>query len=169
MASKAFLSGGSYGYHKASLRRWASSIDNLDVSLFASNVGEDGFIKNSDYTTQTLNFNLRFKIDDKQNFYFKAITNWLDTSVPTRLTQAQFNADDRQAGGPDDLYPGTYNPELRRMRCSVNGGLDRRTIVGGIYERQINANTVLTMEADYDVKDINQYVFSDHRQRQSQL
>ncbi len=25
-----------------------------------------------------------------------------------------------------------------------------------MYERQINANTVLTMEADYDVKDINQ-------------
>ena len=34
--------------------------------------------------------------------------------------------------------------------------MDRRTIVGGIYERQINANTVLTLEADYDVKDINQ-------------
>jgi uncharacterized protein YukE len=25
-----------------------------------------------------------------------------------------------------------------------------------MYERQIDANTVLTMEADYDVKDINQ-------------
>ena len=25
-----------------------------------------------------------------------------------------------------------------------------------MYERQINANTVLTLEADYDVKDINQ-------------
>ena len=33
---------------------------------------------------------------------------------------------------------------------------DRRSIVGGMYERQINANTVLTLEADYDVKDINQ-------------
>ena len=53
------------------------------MSLFASNAAEDGFIKNSDYTTQTLNFNLRFTIDDKQNFYFKAITNWLDTPVPT--------------------------------------------------------------------------------------
>jgi iron complex outermembrane receptor protein len=34
--------------------------------------------------------------------------------------------------------------------------VDRRTILGGMYERQINANTVLTTEADYDVKDIQQ-------------
>ena len=45
--------------------------------------------------------------------------------------------------------------------CTTPNGLpqrrlDRRTIVGGMYERQINANTVLTLEADYDVKDINQ-------------
>ena len=51
--------------------------------MFASKVAEDGFIQNSNYKTQTLNFNLRFKVDDKQNFYFKAITNWLDTKVPT--------------------------------------------------------------------------------------
>jgi len=25
-------------------------------------------------------------MDDRQNFYFKAITNWLNTKVPTRLT-----------------------------------------------------------------------------------
>ena len=73
------------------------------MSMFVSNVAEDGFIQNSNYKTQTLNFNLRFKIDDKQNFYFKAITNWLDSRVPTRLTQAQFNADERQAGGTDNL------------------------------------------------------------------
>ena len=148
---ESFISGGSYGYQKQAFAV-GQQFENLDVSLFASNAAEDGYIKNSDYTTQTLNFNLRFKIDDKQNFYFKAITNWLDARVPTRLTQAQFNANDRQAGGTGNCTATSCSDaeKLAQRR------LDRRTIVGGIYERQINANTVLTMEADYDVKDINQ-------------
>ena len=115
-------------------------------------MGEDGFIRHSNYSTQTINLNLRFRIDDKQNFYFKAITNWLDTFVPTRLTQAQFTADRRQAGGTGVCNANACSDAERLAQRR----LDRRTIVGGIYERQINANTVLTLEADYDVKDINQ-------------
>ena len=151
------LSGGSYGFFKQAFAV-GRQYQNLDVSLFASNAAEDGFIRNSDYTTQTLNFNLRFTIDDKQSFYFKAITNWLDTRVPTRLTQAQFHADERQAGGAQTTCtPGTYNPGCANATLLHQQRVDRRTIVGGIYERQLNANTVLTIEADYDVKDINQY------------
>ncbi len=154
---ESFFSGGSYGYHKEAFAI-GQQYENLDVSLFASNVGEDGFIRNSDYNTQTLNFNLRFKIDDKQNFYFKAITNWLDSRVPTRLTQSQFLADERQAGGTQTACtPGTYNANCANATLLHQQRIDRRTIVGGMYERQIDANTVLTMEADYDVKDINQY------------
>ncbi|ULA59208.1 MAG: exported protein of unknown function, partial [Nitrospira sp.] len=152
-----FLSGGSYGYHKEAFAV-GEQYENLDVSLFASNVGEDGFIRNSDYKTQTLNFNLRFKIDDKQNFYFKAITNWLDSRVPTRLTQSQFHADERQFGGSQTTCtPGSYNAGCANASLLHQQRVDRRTIIGGMYERQINANTVLTIEADYDVKDINQY------------
>ncbi len=152
-----FFSGGSFGYHKEAFAV-GEQYENLDISLFASNVGEDGFIRNSDYKTQTLNFNLRFKIDDKQNFYFKAITNWLDSRVPTRLTQAQFHADERQAGGAQTTCtPGVYNAGCANATLLHQQRVDRRTIIGGMYERQINANTVLTVEADYDVKDINQY------------
>jgi iron complex outermembrane receptor protein len=146
-----FLSGGSFGYHKQALAV-GQEFQNLDASLFVSNVGEDGFIRHSNYSTQTINLNLRFKIDDKQNFYFKAITNWLDTFVPTRLTQAQFTANHRQAGGTGTCTA-TSCSDAERL---AQRRLDRRTIVGGMYERQINANTVLTLEADYDVKDINQ-------------
>jgi iron complex outermembrane recepter protein len=154
---ESYISGGSYGYFKQAFAV-GREFQNLDVSLFASNVAEDGFIRNSNYNTQTLNLNLRFTIDDKQNFYFKAITNWLDTRVPTRLTQAQFNSDERQAGGSQTLCtPGIYNPNCANATLLHQQRLDRRTIVGGMYERQLNANTVLTLEADYDVKDINQY------------
>ena len=138
---ESFFSGGSFGYHKQAFA-FGKDTEHLDVSMFVSNVGEDGYIQNSEYKTQTLNFNLRFKLDDKQSFYVKAISNWLDTKVPTRLTQAQFLADERQAG----------SNAVRFNQSRV----DRRTILGGIYERQIDANTVLTVEADYDVKDIQQ-------------
>lgn len=142
------FSGGSWGFHKEAIAV-GKEYTNLDASLFASYAREDGFIQHSDYNTATVNLNLRFRIDDKQNFYFKAINNDLDTHFPTRLTLSQFQANPRQQGGtatsnPDSLF------QKRR---------DRRTIIGGLYERQIDANTILITEADYDVKDINQYTF----------
>jgi iron complex outermembrane receptor protein len=152
-----FLSGGSFGYFKQALA-FGQHTERLDLAMFASNVSENGFIRWSNYNTQTLNFNLRFTVDDKQNFYFKAITNWLNTKVPTRLTQAQFLAYDRQSGGTQTTcVAGTYNAGCANAVALNQSRDDRRTIVGGMYERQINANTVLTVEADYDVKDINQY------------
>ncbi|MCA9462743.1 MAG: TonB-dependent receptor [Nitrospira sp.] len=140
-----FFSGGSFGYHKEAVAI-GQQFKDLDISLFMSNVAEEeGFIDHSDYNTQTLNLNFRYNIDDRQSVYFKAITNWLDTRVPTRLTKAQFEADARQAG----------SLTIARNQQRV----DRRTIVGAMYERELTPNTVLTMEADYDVKDINQYFF----------
>jgi iron complex outermembrane receptor protein len=143
---ESFLSGGSYGYQKYAFAV-GQEYSNLDISMFGSQQAEDGFIRHSAYNTQTINLNFRFRVDDKQSFYFKAITNWLDTQVPTRLTQAQFNMDPRQAGGTSP-----FNDPVRLAQRR----LDRRTIIGGLYERQLDANTVLTIEADYDVKDINQ-------------
>lgn len=151
-----FLSGGSYGYQKYGLAV-GQETDKIDIALLASQVKEDGYIQNSNYNTQTLNFNFRFKMDDKQNFYFKAISNWLDTKVPTRLTQAQFIANERQAGGAQTTCTsGTFNAGCANALLLNQSRVDRRTILGGMYERQINANTVLTTEADYDVKDIQQ-------------
>lgn len=142
-----FTSAGSYGYVKTGIAI-GKEYTNLDVSLFASHQREDGFLEWSDYDTSTVNLNLRFKIDDKQSFYFKAINNDMDSKFPTRLTQAQFNANPRQQGGSALTNPTTLHSKRR----------DRRTIVGGLYERQIDASTLLQIEGDYDVKDINQPV-----------
>ena len=143
---ESFFSGGSYGYQKYTFAV-GEKYANVDISMFGSHVAEDGFIRHSGYNTQTLNFNFRVRVDDKQNLYFKAITNWLNADVPTRLTPGQFNVDPRQAGGTNPLNDAARLDQRR---------LDRRTIIGGLYERQLDANTVLTMEADYDLKDINQ-------------
>ncbi len=141
-----FLSGGSYGYQKYAVAVGREYGD-VDIAVFASQVAEDGYLRHSDYNTQTVNLNFRFKLGDKDNFYVKAVTNALNANVPTRLTLAQFNADSRQAGGT-----GLGNDPLRLAQRR----LDRRTVIGGLYERQLDANTVFTLEADYDVRDINQ-------------
>lgn len=151
-----FFSGGSFGYQKYGVAI-GQETEKFDIAMFGSQVAEDGFIQHSNYNTQTINFNVRYKMDDRQNFYFKAITNWLNTKVPTRLTQGQFLTDDRQAGGAQTpCTPGTYNGGCANSLLLDQSRVDRRTIIGGIYERQIDANTVLTVEADYDVKDIQQ-------------
>ncbi|HWG96639.1 MAG TPA: TonB-dependent receptor, partial [Nitrospira sp.] len=151
-----FFSGGSFGYQKYGVAI-GQETEKFDIAMFGSHVAEDGFIQHSNYNTQTINFNVRYKMDDRQNFYFKAITNWLNTKVPTRLTQGQFLTDERQAGGTRALCtPGTYNGGCADALLLDQSRVDRRTIIGGIYERQIDANTVLTVEADYDVKDIQQ-------------
>ncbi|MDF0650646.1 MAG: TonB-dependent receptor plug domain-containing protein [Nitrospira sp.] len=151
-----FLSGGSFGYQKYGVA-FGQATDRFDIAMFGSQMAADGFIQHSNYNTQTINFNVRYKLDDRQNFYFKAITNWLNTKVPTRLTQGQFFADERQAGGAQTpCTPGTYNPGCANAILLDQSRVDTRTIIGGIYERQIDANTVLTVEADYDLKDIQQ-------------
>jgi iron complex outermembrane recepter protein len=151
-----FFSGGSFGYQKYGVAI-GQETEKFDISMFGSHVSEDGYIRHSNYNTQTLNFNVRYKIDDRQNFYFKAITNWLNAKVPSRLRQEQFFADERQAGGAHtNCTSGLYNPGCQNALLLNQSRVDRRTIIGGIYERQIDANTVLTVEADYDVKDIQQ-------------
>jgi len=151
-----FFSGGSFGYQKYGVAI-GQETEKFDISMFGSHVSEDGYIRHSNYNTQTLNFNVRYKIDERQNFYFKAITNWLNAKVPSRLTQGQFFADERQAGGiRANCTPGTFRGGCADALLLNQSRVDRRTILGGIYERQIDANTVLTVEADYDVKDIQQ-------------
>jgi iron complex outermembrane receptor protein len=151
-----FFSGGSFGYQKYGVAI-GQETEKFDISMFGSHVSEDGYIRHSNYNTQTLNFNVRYKIDDRQNFYFKAITNWLNAKVPSRLTQGQFFADERQAGGiRANCTPGTFRGGCADALLLNQSRVDRRTILGGIYERQIDANTILTVEADYDVKDIQQ-------------
>lgn len=140
-----YVTGGSYGYQKYAMAI-GKEYTNLDISLFASHVREDGYLTWSTYDTSTVNLNLRFRIDDKQSFYFKAINNDLDAFSPQRLTRTQFHQDPQQIGGTSTTNARTLHSKRR----------DRRTIVGGLYERQIDANTILQIEGDYDVKDINQ-------------
>lgn len=144
-----FFSVGSYGYHKEAIAV-GKEYGNLDIALFSSYQREDGWRSNSQYWMATVNLNVRYRVDDRQTLYFKAVNLDEDEKFPTRLTLSQFRANPRQMGGTVATNPATLGQKLR----------DRLTLLGAIYERQIDANTVLTMEADYHVKDINQPVGS---------
>ena len=145
---ESFLTGGSYGYQKYAFAV-GKQYSNLDIAMFGSQVAADGYIQHSDYNTQSLDFNTRFRVDDKQTMYFKFIANWLQTNVPNRLTISQFNADPRSQGTTtgSSTIPTAFLGQERR---------DRRDIVGALYERQIDASTLFSLETDYDVKDIHQ-------------
>ncbi|HNV27186.1 MAG TPA: TonB-dependent receptor [Nitrospira sp.] len=142
-----FVTAGSYGYHKQAIAI-GKEYGNLDIALFSSYQREDGWRDHSQYWMSTVNLNIRYRIDDRQTLYVKAVNVDEDEKFPTRLTLSQFRANPRQMGGTSTTNPVTLGQKLR----------DRLTMVGAIYERQIDANTVLTTEADYHVKDINQPV-----------
>ncbi len=151
------LAGGSYGYNKQGIA-FGQHTDKLDLAFFSSNVREDGYVRHSNYETQTIHLNARYTIDDRQTVYFKAMSNWLDAKVATRLTGAQFDADDRQSGGAtSSCTKNTYRSGCTDANMLGQKRTDRRTLVGTIYEREIDASTVLTVHGAYDEKDINQY------------
>ena len=161
-----FFSGGSYGYQKYGVAI-GQETEKFDIAMFGSHSSEDGYIRHSNFSTQTLNFNVRYKIDDRQNFYFKAITNWLNTKVPTRLTQSQFFADERQAGGAQTTCtPGTFSGGCANALLLNQSRVDRRTIVGGISSGR--SMRYRFNGGSYDVRTSNRH-FAGEREHEPQL
>ena len=126
---EAFLSGGSYGYQKYGVA--IGQEYTVDISMFGSHVARRWVhpAQQLQYANHELQCPLS-RSTTEQNFYFKAIKNWLNTKVPTRLSQSQFFTDERQAGGQRST---TVSNDALRLG---QGRIDRRTIVGGLYERQ---------------------------------
>ncbi len=62
----------------------------------------------------------------------------------------------RQAERKRPVRPAPTTPAVQTRSCWIKAESIGARSSEGIYERQIDANTVLTVEADYDVKDIQQ-------------
>ena len=102
-----FLSVGSYGYHKEALAI-GKEYGNLDIALFSSYQREDGWRDHSQYWMSTVNLNVRYRIDDRQTLYVKAVNVDEDEKFPTRLTLSQFRANSRQMGGTSTTTPSPW-------------------------------------------------------------
>ena len=91
------VDGGSFGYLNNYLTA-GKKVGNFEYSLFASDARGDGFIQNSWFNTQTVNFLGTLQATPDDRFTVKFINNNLDTRLPIRSSLNQFYQNPFQAG-----------------------------------------------------------------------
>ena len=144
------VEGGSFGYLNNYLAA-GKKVGNFEYSLFTSDARGDGFIQNSWFNTQTVNFLGTLHATPDDRFTFKFINNNLDTRLPIRLSLNQYNQNPFQqgcelAGVAGCASVGLLNNGFNGARTpttAIQAGLgreDRRTIVGGRWEHDFDNN-----------------------------
>jgi iron complex outermembrane receptor protein len=158
--------GGSFGY----LNNYVTAgqkVGNFEASLFASDARGDGFIQNSWFNTQTVNFLATLKATPDDRFTFKLINNDVFTRLPLRLSLNQYNQNPFQSGcdvsgtlgcGTVSLFNNGFNGAKTPL-TAVEAGLgrdDRRTIVGGRWEHDFDNTTTWRNQFVFDDRSISQ-------------
>jgi len=158
--------GGSFGYLNNYIIGGQKAA-NFEASLFASDVRGDGFIQNSWFNTQTVNFLGTYKPTANDRFTVKLINNDLTTRLPIRLSLNQFYQNPFQAGceapgtpgcGTQSLFINGFNGP-KTPQTAIAAGLgrdDRRTIVGGRWEHDFDNTTTWRNQFVFDDRNINQ-------------
>jgi iron complex outermembrane receptor protein len=160
------VDGGSFGYLNNYLA-YGKKVGNFEGSLFASDARGDGFIQNSWFNTQTVNFLGTLQATPDDRFTVKFINNNLDTRLPIRLSLNQYHQNPFQQGcdmagvagcGSVSLFNNGFNGP-RSSVTAVQAGLgreDRRTIVGGRWEHDFDNTTTWRNQFVFDDRNISQ-------------
>jgi|tagenome__1003787_1003787.scaffolds.fasta_scaffold20962828_1 iron complex outermembrane receptor protein len=160
------VEGGSFGYLNNYLTA-GQKIGNFEASLFASDARGGGFIQNSWFNTQTVNFLATLQATPDDRITFKLINNDLDTSLPIRLSLNQFYLNPFQIGCQTPATPGCGTVSLfnngfngaKTVETALQAGLgreDRRTIVGARWEHDFDNTTTWRNQFVFDDRNINQ-------------
>lgn len=164
------IDGGSFGYLNNYLAA-GKKIGNFEGSLFASDTRGDGFIGNSWFNTQTVNFLGTYKATPDDRFTVKFINNNLDARLPIRLSLNQFYQNPFQRGCAvfTGAAPGCATVTLNRNGFNNSAGTDpetaqqaglgrtdRRTIVGGRWEHDFDNQTTWRNQFVFDDRNISQ-------------
>jgi iron complex outermembrane receptor protein len=164
------VEGGSFGYLN-NYMTYGKKVGNFEGSLFASDARGDGFIGNSWFNTQTVNFLGTLHATPDDRFTVKFINNNLDTRLPLRYTLDQFYLNPFQRGCTTggNLAPGCATVTLNKNGFNAVGGTDRetavqaglgrndrRTIVGGRWEHDFDNTTTWRNQFVFDDRNINQ-------------
>jgi iron complex outermembrane recepter protein len=162
------IEGGSFGYinNYVDVGR---KVGPLEYSLFASDVRGDGFIANSVFDTQTVNFLGSYALTPNDLVTMKVINNVTRTELPIRLSLTQFEENPFQKGC---VTAATAAPGCATVSLDANGfsaptvantagqaGLgrhDRRTITGVRWDHDFDNATTWRTQFVFDDKDINQ-------------
>ena len=166
------VEGGSFGYLNNYLAA-GKKVGNFEGSLFASDARGDGFIGNSWFNTQTVNFLGTLQATPDDRFTVKFINNNLDTHLPLRYTLDQFYQNPFQrgcaTGGAAAVARGCATVLLNNngfnsaagtdRETALQAGLgrnDRRTIVGGRWEHDFDNTTTWRNQFVFDDRNISQ-------------
>ncbi len=158
--------GGSFGYLNNYMTA-GQKAGNFEASLFASDARGDGFIQNSWFNTQTVNFLATLKATSDDRFTFKLINNDLSTRLPVRLSLNQYYQNPFQSGcevpgtlgcGTQSLFINGFNGAKTPQTAIVAGfgRDDRRTIVGGRWEHDFDNTATWRNQFVFDDRNINQ-------------
>lgn len=158
--------GGSFGY-VSNYMTAGQKVGNFEASLFASDARGDGFIQNSWFNTQTVNFLGTLQATPDDRFTVKLINNDLSARLPIRLSLNQYNENPFQVGCevPGTLGCGTASLLIngfngaKTPETAIEAGLgrdDRRSIVGARWEHDFDNTTTWRNQFVFDDRDINQ-------------
>jgi iron complex outermembrane receptor protein len=162
--------GGSFGYLNNYLTV-GKKVGNFEASLFASDARGDGFIGNSWFNTQTVNFLGTYKATPDDRFTVKIINNDLFTRLPIRQSLNQYYQNPYQQGcttgtnaaagcGTVTLFNNGFNTSAGTDKeTALQAGLgrdDRRTIVGGRWEHDFDNTTTWRNQFVFDDRNISQ-------------
>ncbi len=164
------VDGGNYGYLNNYLAA-GKKVENFEGSLFASDVRGDGYIGNSWYNTQTVNFLGTLQATPDDRFTVKIINNGLSARLPIRQSLNQFYLNPFQQGcatgataasgcGTVRLFNNGFNSAAGTdTETAVQAGLgrnDRRTIVGGRWEHDFDSTLTWRNQFVFDDRNITQ-------------
>jgi len=164
------VDGGSFGYLNNYLAA-GKKVGNFEASLFASDARGDGFIGNSWYNTQTVNFLGTLKITPDDRLTLKLINNDLETRLPIRSSLNQYSQNPYQKGCATAATAaagcatitlnnnGFNNAAGTSAQTAEQAGLgrnDRRTIVGGRWEHDFDNQTTWRNQFVFDDRNISQ-------------
>ncbi len=164
------VDGGSFGYLNNYLAA-GKKVGNFEGSLFASDARGDGFIGNSWFNTQTVNFLGTLQATPDDRLTFKLINNDLNIRLPIRSSLNQFYQNPFQQGcttgataaagcGTVTLFNNGFNSAASTDKETASqaglGRNDRRTIVGGRWEHDFDNTTTWRNQFVFDDRNISQ-------------
>lgn len=164
------VDGGSFGYLNNYLAA-GKKVGNFEGSLFASDSRGNGYLGNSWFNTQTVNFLGTLHVTPDDRFTVKLINNDLTARLPIRSSLNQFYQNPFQQGcatgataapgcGTVTLFNNGFNSAAGTDKeTAVQAGLgrdDRRTIVGGRWEHDFDNQTTWRNQFVFDDRNISQ-------------
>ena len=170
------VDGGSFGYLNNYLAA-GKKVGNFEGSLFASDARGNGYLGNSWFNTQTVNFLGTLQATPDDRLTVKFINNDLSTRLPLRASLNQYYLNPFQQGcangttaapgcGTVSLFKNGFNARPlpagasdKDTETAVQAGLgrnDRRTIVGGRWEHDFDNTTTWRTQFVFDDRNISQ-------------